>query len=728
MGSQSAHAALFGTVVVANRGEIACRIIRTLRRLGIRSVAVYSQADRNAVHVRMADVAVLIGPAEPRLSYLNADAIIDAARRTGAEAVHPGYGFLSENVDFARACEAAGLVFIGPDVHALDIMGDKIRSKNQVAAHGVPVTPGIAEPGLDDAALISAADEIGFPILIKPSAGGGGKGMYAVESATELPGALAAARRVAASAFGDDTLFLERLVATPRHIEVQLLADRYGHVIHLGERECSLQRRHQKVIEEAPSPLLSPETRERIGGAACAVARSVDYVGAGTVEFLVSDAAPDEFFFMEMNTRLQVEHPVTEAVTGIDLVEWQVRIAAGEALTVRQQDVVLNGHAIEARVYAEDPRSAFLPSTGRILALHEAAAAGDGEPGIRVDSSLAQGLEISPNYDPMLAKVIAWGSDRSQAIGRLEHALAETVVLGVHTNLEYLTALLADPAVQAGDLDTGLIERTLPTIAFRTVDDGMLVAAALVLHAAAWTQGTDAPWSRPTGWRVGAAAPVRYDFGFDADDPAGATVGEFGGGAYATVEVFGAPTDASVRVLHAAGDSVTPLRPAALMRGAGTSSGEVGSPDSVGPVRLEFDGTARTLWAARDGGQLWLADNGFSAPLTIRDRAIMLAEQLATRNHDAGPVSPQVRSPMPGTVVTVDVADGDQIEAGASVATIEAMKMEHRLLSPVAGIVSISIRTGDLVKANQLVATVEAETATTQAQADSNSQPRAGQT
>ena len=331
---------LFGTVLVANRGEIACRVIRTLRALGIRSVAVYSDADAGARHVREADAAVRIGPAAAAESYLNIEAIIQACRDTGAEAVHPGYGFLSENVDFARALEAAGITFIGPGVESLNVMGDKIRSKNHVAGYGVPVVPGIAEPGMTDAQLIEAADAVGFPLLIKPSAGGGGKGMHIVERPEELGATLATARRVAASAFGDDTLFLERLVRTPRHIEVQVLADNHGNVIHLGERECSLQRRHQKVIEEAPSPLLDAlhdggATRARIGEAACQAARSVHYSGAGTVEFLVSDDAPDEFFFMEMNTRLQVEHPVTEMVTGIDLVEWQVRIAAGEELTVR---------------------------------------------------------------------------------------------------------------------------------------------------------------------------------------------------------------------------------------------------------------------------------------------------------------------------------------------------------------------------------------------------------
>ncbi|MFP5311387.1 MAG: acetyl/propionyl/methylcrotonyl-CoA carboxylase subunit alpha, partial [Actinomycetes bacterium] len=351
-------APLFSTVLVANRGEIACRVIRTLRRLGIRSVAVYSDTDAGARHVREADAAVRIGPAAAAESYLNADAILAACRQSGAEAVHPGYGFLSENVDFARALEKAGITFIGPGVEALNVMGDKIRAKNHVAGYGVPVVPGIARPGMTDSDLTEAAAAVGYPLLIKPSAGGGGKGMHVVEKPADLPAALATARRVAAAAFGDDTPFLERLVTTPRHIEVQVLADNHGNVIHLGERECSLQRRHQKVIEEAPSPLLEnlpngAEVRARIGEAACNAARSVNYAGAGTVEFLVSDDAPDEFFFMEMNTRLQVEHPVTEMVTGTDLVEWQVRIAAGAELTLRQAGVELSGHAVEARVYAE---------------------------------------------------------------------------------------------------------------------------------------------------------------------------------------------------------------------------------------------------------------------------------------------------------------------------------------------------------------------------------------
>jgi acetyl-CoA/propionyl-CoA carboxylase biotin carboxyl carrier protein len=669
----------FGTVLVANRGEIACRIIRTLRTMGIRSVAVYSDADRHAAHVRLADVAMHIGAAEARSSYLDVGAIVSAATRAGADAVHPGYGFLSENVALAEACESAGIVFIGPRPHALEVMGDKIRSKIHVVEHGVPVIPGIAQPGLDDDALTVAAAEIGYPILIKPSAGGGGKGMYAVTDAAGLPEALRAARRVASSAFGDDTLFLERLVSSPRHIEVQVLADTHGNTIHLGERECSLQRRHQKVIEEAPSALLDETTRARIGEAACAVANSVDYVGAGTVEFLVSDDKPDEFFFMEMNTRLQVEHPVTEAITGIDLVEWQVRIAAGETLSIEQSDVVLSGHAIEARVYAEDPQNAFLPSIGRILAVHEPTG-----PGIRVDSALIDGLEISPYYDPMLAKVIAHGDDRPQALARIRRALEETVVLGVRTNVEYLAALLDTPAVVAGALDTTLIERTLPELTFKAVDDELLIAAALVAHAEAWKRGSDAPWSRPTGWRVLEPQPVRYRFAF-------------GDGERADVLVSGPPDAARAQVDRFDGDAPASRQVAISMDDDGLRIG------------FECDGVRRTMFAARDRAELWLAAGTARFELTALDRAAVIAFQLAGIEHGDHAADPEVRTPMPGTVVSVDVVDGDAVLAGASLLTIEAMKMEHRLTAPIDGTVTISIRPGETVKASQLVATVSPE-------------------
>lgn len=670
--------AIFDTVLVANRGEIACRIIRTLRASGIRSVAVYSDADRGARHVALADVAVRIGPAPAVDSYLNTDAILAAARATGAQAIHPGYGFLSENQGFAQAAVDAGITFIGPSVHALNVMGDKIRSKNHVARSGVPVIPGIAEPGLTDEQLIDAAAAVGYPLLIKPSAGGGGKGMHVVEREADLAETLQAARRVAARAFGDDTLFLERLVQAPRHIEVQVLADNHGHVIHLGERECSLQRRHQKVIEEAPSPLLTEATRSRIGEAACAAARSVDYRGAGTVEFLVSDADPEHFYFMEMNTRLQVEHPVTEMVTGIDLVDWQVRIAAGEPLTITQDDVVLRGHAIEARVYAENPEHGFLPATGTVRVLSEPV----GE-GVRVDSSLAEGLVIGSDYDPMLGKVIAWGEDRQQALARLDRALADTLVLGLPTNIEYLRLLLGDEDVTAGRLDTGLIERKLPHLDFAEVDDVVFAAAALHQRAGEWA-AVSPVWFRPTGWRMGPHRATTYRFAA-------------GSGATVDVRVDGAPDAASVAVggRLAVAASLRPI------------------PGSRTAFSIEFDGISRVVDIAgedsdgRSGeSRLWIRSAGATFAVVRRSREQRLAAELSSRDRVAGAADPDVRSPMPGTVVAVSVADGDVVEAGDVLLTVEAMKMEHRLIAALAGTVSITVVPGDLVKLDQVVASI----------------------
>jgi acetyl-CoA/propionyl-CoA carboxylase biotin carboxyl carrier protein len=473
--------ASFDTVLVANRGEIAVRVIRTLKDMGIRSVAVYSDADANSRHVTEANLAVAIGPAPARDSYLNIAAVVDAAVRTGAEAVHPGYGFLSENADFAAALASAGVTFIGPPVPAIKTMGDKIAAKATVSAFGVPVVLGVARPGLTDSELVDAAEGIGYPVLVKPSAGGGGKGMRMVERPADLPAALAGARRESLAAFGDDTLFLERFVPRPRHIEVQVLADTYGNVVHLGERECSLQRRHQKVIEEAPSPLLDSATRASIGAAACDTARSVDYVGAGTVEFIVSADRPDDFFFMEMNTRLQVEHPVTEMVTGWDLVEWQVRIAAGEKLTVGQADIAVRGHAVEARVYAEDPARGFLPTGGDVLEVVEPNGAA-----VRVDSGLRTGMTIGSEYDPMLAKVITHGADRPAALRALDRALANTAVLGVVTNVEFARFLLADPDVAAGRLDTGLLDRRAGDFVAAPPADEHFIAAAVYRWLRLW--------------------------------------------------------------------------------------------------------------------------------------------------------------------------------------------------------------------------------------------------
>ncbi|MBD7957938.1 acetyl/propionyl-CoA carboxylase subunit alpha [Microbacterium sp. Sa4CUA7] len=515
----------FHTVLVANRGEIARRIIRTLRRLGMRSVAVYSDADAASPHVREADIAVRIGGAAAAESYLDIAAVVAAARDTGAEAVHPGYGFLSENADFARACTDAGLVFVGPGDEALRVMGDKIRSKEHVAGHGVPVVPGFSAAGLTDAAIAEAAAEHGYPLLVKPSAGGGGKGMQIVAGPEALADALAAARRVAAAAFGDDTLLLERLVTRPRHIEVQVLADAHGGVVHLGERECSLQRRHQKVIEEAPSPAVDAATRERLGEAACRAAASVGYRGAGTVEFLVSGDRPDEFFFIEMNTRLQVEHPVTELVTGIDLVAEQLRIAAGRPLGFAQDDVHLDGHAIEARVYAESPARGFLPATGDVIAWRAPR-------GVRVDSAVETGTAVTSHYDPMIAKVIAHAADRAAALALLDAALAETVVLGVDTNIAFLRTLLAVPAVRSGELETGIIGR-MPPVAVPAPGERALAAAAGALQSDA-PPADGSPWHRSDGWRLsGRAEPRAWTFETDAGEVAAASAGVVDGVAVA---------------------------------------------------------------------------------------------------------------------------------------------------------------------------------------------------
>lgn len=499
----------FHTVLVANRGEIARRVIRTLRSLDIRSVAVYSDADAAAPHVREADVAVRIGPAPAAESYLDIDAVIAAARRTGAQAIHPGYGFLSESVGLAEACAESGIVFIGPSVSALDIMGDKARAREHVMRYGVPVVPGFDAKGLSDLEIAEEADAVGYPLLVKPSAGGGGKGMEVVADRTRLSAALASARRVAASAFGDDSLILERLIRRPRHIEVQVFGDAHGNVVALGERECTLQRRHQKVIEEAPSAGIPAHTRERLLSAAVLAAESVEYVGAGTVEFLIDADAPDEVFFIEMNTRLQVEHPVTEEVTGLDLVALQLRAADGVPLDVTPR---IRGHAVEARVYAESPERGFVPSTGTVLLFEPPT-------GVRVDAAIETGSTVTGFYDPMIAKVIAFADDRETALSRLDEALSRTVVLGVDTNIAFLRMLCRDARVMSGDLDTGLIETLLPLETERP-SAAQLAAARDAVAGAVGPLRTSALWRELPGWRLGAdgAAPSIFTALTDDDE------------------------------------------------------------------------------------------------------------------------------------------------------------------------------------------------------------------
>ena len=658
---------MFQTVLVANRGEIACRVIATLRRLGVRSVAVYSDVDAGARHVREADVAVCIGPAAARESYLSIDRILLACARTGAEAVHPGYGFLSENVAFAEALEVAGVVLVGPPASAMEVMGDKIRAKLTVMAAGVPVVPGRTEPGMTDADLLAAADEVGFPVLVKPSAGGGGKGMRLVQQPEELAAALVSARREAGSSFGDDTLFLERFVLRPRHIEVQVLADAHGTTVHLAERECSLQRRHQKVVEEAPSVLLDEEQRARYGALAVATAEAVGYTGAGTVEFIVSGDDADEPFFMEMNTRLQVEHPVTEEVVRIggarlDLVEQQLRVAAGERLSFAQPDVRLEGHAVEVRVYAEDPARGFLPTGGTALLVQEPR----GE-GVRVDSALLQGLWVGTTYDPMLSKVIAHGPDRATALSRLDHALAGHVVLGVGTNTAFLRRLLAHPDVRAGRLDTGLVERELAGLVVLAVPPEVHVAYAMA-HLLA-TPAAAGPWDATGGWRLSGVAE--------------------------TVWLVGGPDSGPLR-LAATGTALA-------------ATVQVGDADAVTASAsrlaegflLTTGGRTSTVLAAQDGQVTWLHVDGTAYVVT---ELPSVREGAGAGSHDG-----DVRSPMPGTVIAVAVATGAAVAKGEVLVVVEAMKMEHALVAPFDGTVDeLDVRVGDSVLVDELLAVVTA--------------------
>ncbi|MFJ5993682.1 acetyl/propionyl/methylcrotonyl-CoA carboxylase subunit alpha [Streptomyces sp. NPDC092370] len=630
---------MFETVLVANRGEIAVRVIRTLRSMGVRSVAVFSDADADARHVREADTAVRIGPAPASESYLSVERLLEAAARAGAQAVHPGYGFLAENAAFARSCAEASLVFIGPPADAIALMGDKIRAKETVREAGVPVVPGGRDPDLAE-----AARELGAPVLLKPSAGGGGKGMRLVRDLTRLEEEIASARREARASFGDDTLLVERWIDRPRHIEIQVLADGHGNVVHLGERECSLQRRHQKIIEEAPSVLLDEETRSAMGEAAVQAARSCGYRGAGTVEFIVPGTDPSSYYFMEMNTRLQVEHPVTELITGLDLVEWQLRVAAGEPLGFTQADVRLTGHAVEARICAEDPARGFLPSGGTVLRLREPQ--GDG---LRTDSGLTEGTEVGSLYDPMLSKVIAYGPDRATALRKLRAALAETVTLGVQTNAGFLRRLLAHPAVVSGDMDTGLVEREVEDLVPTEVPEEVYEAAAAVRLEAlkpepdGWTD----PFSVPSGWRLGGALK---------------------------------PPAFHLRVQEPL--EYTP-------RGTAMVTDD--------RVAVTLDGVRHTFHRAAD----WLGRDGDA--WHVRDHDPVAAS--LTRSAHAGADS--LTAPMPGTVTVVKVAVGDEVSAGQSLLVVEAMKMEHVISAPHAGkVAELDVSPGSTVAMEQVLAVI----------------------
>jgi 3-methylcrotonyl-CoA carboxylase alpha subunit len=665
---------MFGSVLIANRGEIACRIIRTARRMGIRIIAVYSDADREALHVASADIGVRIGPAPARESYLSIERIIAAARESGAEAVHPGYGFLSENAEFAEACAAAGLTFIGPPPSAIRAMGSKSEAKAIMNKAGVPVVPGYHGSAQDSGSLAKQAAEIGYPVLIKASAGGGGKGMRRVDAADGFAVALDAAKREAAASFSDDRVLIEKYLTRPRHVEMQVFADRQGNAVHLFERDCSLQRRHQKVIEEAPAPDLDQGVRAALGTAAVTAAQAIGYVGAGTVEFILDSTGA--FYFMEMNTRLQVEHPVSEMITGLDLVEWQLRVAAGEPLPLPQDQLAVRGHAIEARLYAEDPERDFLPTGGR-LALLELP---DEPPVVRVDTGVRAGDIIGLHYDPMIAKVIAWGEDRTTAIRRLHSALARCRIGGVVTNLNLLLAVTEHREFVSGAIDTGFIERHREElIAGGASPDVVLAVAALALlqerregAAAAALASSDpySPWHQVNGWRLNGEARSLLVF----QD----TIGERHG-----------------VMVHFRGSEF-------LLELSGRMSAAAVAPNEQGGLAVRLDDRRFSASVVREAEAVSvLVDN--------RWWRLRVIDPLAGASHGAG-ASGRLTAPMPGRVVAVAVQVGDRVVRGTTLLALEAMKMEHAIAAPADGVVkAIQYAVGDLVEDGAELIVLEAE-------------------
>lgn len=662
------------TVLIANRGEIACRIARTCRLLGVRSIAVYSEADADAMHVHACDEAWPVGPAPARESYLNVERILDVARRAGADGIHPGYGFLSENADFAEACDRAGIRFIGPPADAIRAMGSKSAAKTIMADAGVPLVPGYHGEDQSPEHLAEVADGIGYPVLIKASAGGGGKGMRRVDDPADFRDALTSARREASAAFGDDTVLLEKYLLQPRHVEVQVFADEHGNVVHLFERDCSVQRRHQKVIEEAPAPGLSGEKRQAMGDAAVAAARAIGYVGAGTVEFIMD--AHGKFFFMEMNTRLQVEHPVTEMITGEDLVAWQLQVAAGLPLPKNQDALTFNGHAFEARIYAEDPDRNFLPAIGTVNRLRTPTE----NRHVRIDTGIREGDAISIHYDPMVAKLVVWDSSRAAALQRLHHALADWTVAGTTTNTRFLGRIAAHPAFAAGGVDTGFIEDYRDDLFPETtpVSGALLAAAALyellsVDQAAAERAGNSgdpwSPWHSTDGWQPNSDNHHVLHF-LDGDE------------------------DLSV-VAHYRRDCFLLDLPGGTVTANGTLH-----PD--GHLRMVLDGVHQDARALQSGDQLTVAVGDQERQLIIHDPlAAGMGEELREGS---------LTAPMPGTVLQVMVAEGDHVEEGAALMVLEAMKMEHTIRAFASGRVDkVNFREGDQVSEGAVLLAIGAE-------------------
>ncbi|CAM3689772.1 Methylcrotonoyl-CoA carboxylase subunit alpha, mitochondrial [Pseudomonas reidholzensis] len=642
------------TLLVANRGEIACRVMRTAKAMGLTTVAVHSAIDREARHAREADTRIDLGGSKAAESYLDIAKLLAAAKASGAQAIHPGYGFLSENAGFARAIEQAGLIFLGPPASAIDAMGSKSAAKALMETAGVPLVPGYHGDAQDLDTFRAAAERIGYPVLLKASAGGGGKGMKVVEEEGQLADALASAQREAQSSFGDARMLVEKYVLKPRHVEIQVFADQHGNCLYLNERDCSIQRRHQKVVEEAPAPGLAPALRQAMGEAAVRAAQAIGYVGAGTVEFLLD--ARGEFFFMEMNTRLQVEHPVTEAITGLDLVAWQIRVARGEPLPISQAQVPLMGHAIEVRLYAEDPANEFLPATGT-LSLYRESAPGEGR---RVDSGVSEGDSVSPFYDPMLGKLIAWGEDREQARLRLLAMLDEFAIGGVKSNIAFLRRILAHPAFAAAELDTGFIPR----------HQEVLLPAPGALPAEFWEAAAEA-------WLQGQPAQVR------GDDPASPWAARDG-------LRLGLPARSSLHLVSGGQDQAV-----ALERSAASSLRLEGE-----QLCVERDGVRRRHLAIRRGGTLYLRWDGDVHAVSAFDP---IAEAEASHGHQGG-----LSAPMNGSIVRVLVAPGQVVEAGTALVVLEAMKMEHSIRAPEAGTVkALFCQEGDMVGEGAVLVEVE---------------------